>query len=555
MSLGYSLKIIYKLILSFYLIVLIIGVASYIAIRDSNQTIKSEIGETVVSMTDLIVREMDTRIYERINHFNEFIVGKYLQDHLTRSNRDFEKMLNVQGYIDDKDQEWISAPKGEVTSFIKSLLENDLSDTIRKKTEYYNDVYNYKVYGEVFVTNKFGANVAQTGKTSDFRQDDEEWWVAARRDGFYVRDVAYDESAGVYSTDVAIRIDDDKGTFSGVIKIVLNIEDTFEYLRQHVVSGRYKDVNVILTSRNGKSIFSSGGGQFFKDFSKDEFFTTAKGETGFFMLPDSKSGSGVKLFAYSRSKGFGWILFSEYKSDELFAPLNRLNKRLYILAVSMAFLSLLISYVIAKTISSPIVKLKNLAHDIGEGKLETTIDINTGDEIGELATVLSSMTDELKRRATIDHLTQAYNRSKLDEILPMEIERARRFNRFLSVSILDVDDFKKINDVYGHGVGDDVLRVIADVVKANLRMTSYLFRLGGEEFLIVVPEVDLKGSSIMAERIREAIEGYRFESVGTVTVSIGLAGLNDDDTIDSLIKRADIALYKAKANGKNRVAS
>ena len=257
MSLGYSLKIIYKLIISFYIIVLIIGVASYIAIRDSNQTIKSEIGETVVSMTELIVREMDTRIYERINHFNEFIVGKYLQDHLTLSNRDFEKMLNMQGYIDDKDQEWTSAPKGEVTSFIKSLLENDLSDTIRKKTEYYNDVYNYKVYGEVFVTNKFGANVAQTGKTSDFRQDDEEWWQAARRDGFYVRDVAYDESADVYSTDVAIRIDDEKGTFSGVIKIVLNIEDTFEYLRQHVVSGRYKDVNVILTARNGKSIFSS----------------------------------------------------------------------------------------------------------------------------------------------------------------------------------------------------------------------------------------------------------------------------------------------------------
>src|SRR3990172_13159077 len=179
MSLGYSLKIIYKLIISFYIIVLIIGVASYIAIRDSNQTIKSEIGETVVSMTELIVREMDTRIYERINHFNEFIEGKYLQDVLSTSNMNFEEMVNVQRYIDEKDHAWTSAPKGKITPFMKNLIENDLSDTIREKTGFYNDVYNFKVYGEVFVTNKFGANVAQTGKTSDFRQDDEEWWQSA----------------------------------------------------------------------------------------------------------------------------------------------------------------------------------------------------------------------------------------------------------------------------------------------------------------------------------------------------------------------------------------
>ena len=263
----------------------------------------------------------------------------------------------------------------------------------------------------------------------------------------------------------------------------------------------------------------------------------------------------VKLFAYARSKGFGWILFNEYKSDELFAPLNRLNKKLFILAIGMALLSLVVSYVIAETISRPIVRLKNLAHDIGEGKLETKIDVNTRDEVGELASVLGLMTDELKRRATIDHLTQVYNRSKLDEIMPMEMDRARRYQRVMSVAILDIDFFKKVNDVYGHSAGDNVLKAIADIVKANLRKTSYLFRLGGEEFLVVIPEVDLNGACIMAERIRKEIEDYRFETVGTVTASFGVAQLNDDDTIDSLLRRADTALYKAKGNGRNRVES
>jgi len=548
-------RIIYKILLSFYLIILIIGIISYIAIHNSHQTMRNEIGKTVESLTGLVAKEMDTRINERIDHFHEFIISSYLQDFLSQSNMDFEKMVNMQGYIDEKDNEWTAAPKGEITPFMRKLIENDLSEIIRSKIGFYNDMFNFKVYGEVFVTNKFGANVAQTGKTSDFRQDDEEWWQSARRDGFYIRDVAYDESSGVYSTDVAIRIDDNKGSFIGVIKIVLNIEDTFEYLRQYVVSGRYKDVNITLTTKQGKVIYPSSGGQFFKDVSKDEFFTSAKGETGFFMLPAGKSEQDAKFFAYARSKRFGWLLFTEYKSDELFAPLNRLNNRLSILAVGMVLLTLVIGYLIAKTISRPIEHLKNIAHAIGDGKLETTIDVYTRDEVGELASVLAWMTNELKQRATVDHLTQAFNRLKLDEIMPMEIARARRYQRALSVSVLDIDYFKKVNDIYGHIAGDYVLKAIADIVKTNLRKTNYLFRSGGEEFLIVAPEADLNGACIMAERIRKAIEDYRFKAVGTVTVSFGVAQLKDDDTIDSLIERADTAMYQAKANGRNRVAS
>ena len=549
------MRIIYKILLSFYLIILIIGIISYIAIHNSHQTMRNEIGKTVESLTGLVAKEMDTRINERIDHFHEFIISSYLQDFLSQSNMDFEKMVNMQSYIDEKDNEWTAAPKGEITPFMRKLIENDLSEIIRSKIGFYNDMFNFKVYGEVFVTNKFGANVAQTGKTSDFRQDDEEWWQSARRDGFYIRDVAYDESSGVYSTDVAIRIDDNKGSFIGVIKIVLNIEDTFEYLRQYVVSGRYKDVNITLTTKQGKVIYPSSGGQFFKDVSKDEFFTSAKGETGFFMLPAGKSEQDAKFFAYARSKRFGWLLFTEYKSDELFAPLNRLNNRLSILAVGMVLLTLVIGYLIAKTISRPIEHLKNIAHAIGDGKLETTIDVYTRDEVGELASVLAWMTNELKQRATVDHLTQAFNRLKLDEIMPMEIARARRYQRALSVSVLDIDYFKKVNDVYGHIAGDYVLKAIADIVKTNLRKTNYLFRSGGEEFLIVAPEADLNGACIMAERIRKAIEDYRFKAVGTVTVSFGVAQLKDDDTIDSLIERADTAMYQAKANGRNRIAS
>ena len=547
------MRILYKLLLSFFAIVLIIGITSFMAVRETHLALRKEIGETVVSMTVQLVREVDKRIFERIDHFQEFIVSKYLRDMVARSNMDFEKMDNVQGFIDEKDHEWTSVPHGTIAPFMQKLLENDLSDTLRKKMEFYNNEYNYKVYGEVFVTNKFGANVAQTGKTSDYRQDDEEWWQSAKRDNFHMKDIAYDESSGVHSTDIALRIDDEKGSFSGVIKIVLNIEDTFQYMRQSAVFERYRDVKFILTTKQGKNIYSSRGDKLLVDLSKDDFFTAAKGDMGFFAMSEEKSGQNGDLFAYARSKGFGWILFSEYKSDEIFAPLNRLNKRLSVLSIGIFFLSLILSYLIAKTISGPIERLKIAAQDIGDGKLETKIDVHTKDEVGELASVLGRMTDELKHLATTDRLTQTSNRVKFDEIIPMEMDRARRYGRLLSISFFDIDDFKKVNDTYGHSAGDHVLKTMADIVKKNIRKSTYLFRWGGEEFVIIIPEADVSGAGMLAERIRKTIENYRFEGVGTVTVSFGITQFKDEDTIDSLLKRADAAVYLAKTNGRNRI--
>jgi diguanylate cyclase (GGDEF)-like protein len=117
--------------------------------------------------------------------------------------------------------------------------------------------------------------------------------------------------------------------------------------------------------------------------------------------------------------------------------------------------------------------------------------------------------------------------------MPIEMERARRYKRVLSVSVCDIDYFKKVNDAYGHSAGDYVLKTVAELIKANLRKTSYLFRMGGEEFLILAPETDLEGACIMAERMRKVIEDYRFEVVGTVTASFGVAQLIDDDTMHS----------------------
>ena len=161
--------------------------------------------------------------------------------------------------------------------------------------------------------------------------------------------------------------------------------------------------------------------------------------------------------------------------------------------------------------------------------------------------------EELKRLAATDKLTGAYNRTKCHEILEREIERVKRHNQPLSIIIFDIDHFKEVNDRYGHSAGDYVLKTIADIVRESIRKIDYFVRWGGEEFMIISSETNLNEASALAERIREIIESSTFQNVGKVTVSFGVTEFRENDTEDSLIKRADDAMYEAKKKGRNRV--
>jgi diguanylate cyclase (GGDEF)-like protein/PAS domain S-box-containing protein len=161
--------------------------------------------------------------------------------------------------------------------------------------------------------------------------------------------------------------------------------------------------------------------------------------------------------------------------------------------------------------------------------------------------------DELRDLSEKDPLTALYNRRKLYELLLVELKKAKRHNRSLSLIIFDIDYFKSINDAYGHDAGDFVLVTIARVVAETLRTTDIFARYGGEEFVIVCPETDLDGAVVLAEKIRSAVENFAFTDVGRVTISSGISVFRVGDDVGTLIKRADTALYGAKESGRNRV--
>jgi diguanylate cyclase (GGDEF)-like protein/PAS domain S-box-containing protein len=159
-------------------------------------------------------------------------------------------------------------------------------------------------------------------------------------------------------------------------------------------------------------------------------------------------------------------------------------------------------------------------------------------------TLQNELEQKLEKNAKTDELTQLYNRRCFDEMLRDQILLFRRYKNEFSIMILDLDYFKAINDNYGHDVGDDTLRWVAQTCRDCVRDTDTVFRWGGEEFVVLLPETDVYGLGIMSERLRKTIEDSQFEP--KVTCSIGAAVFTAQDDKDSVLKRADDALYAAK---------
>ena len=174
-------------------------------------------------------------------------------------------------------------------------------------------------------------------------------------------------------------------------------------------------------------------------------------------------------------------------------------------------------------------------------------------ELDERNELLQAQAAKLEELATTDVLTGTFNRRKFNELILAEIERVRRYGHPLSLLVVDIDHFKRINDTHGHDAGDEVLIVLAGLIRTGIRATDSLARWGGEEFVVLSPEVSVEEAAGLAERLRSAAGTYAYSFVGRVTASIGVAQHRAGETPDELFARADEALYRAKEGGRDRV--
>jgi diguanylate cyclase (GGDEF)-like protein len=221
--------------------------------------------------------------------------------------------------------------------------------------------------------------------------------------------------------------------------------------------------------------------------------------------------------------------------------------------LTLLFVSLLISYYVSKYIKKIYLRYKD---EVSKKTAELeTLNATLEYKVRHRTHDLEKITKKLKHLARTDSLTKIHNRYSIMKILSQELNRSRRHAIPLSILMFDIDHFKKINDKFGHGVGDKALFDIAQVVKNTLRDIDYIGRYGGEEFLVIMPETTLLEAQVIANRLKDKIAQHDFAHIGHLTVSIGLVEVDKDEILDTILKKVDDLMYRSKESGRNTLTT
>lgn len=255
----------------------------------------------------------------------------------------------------------------------------------------------------------------------------------------------------------------------------------------------------------------------------------------------------------------------DYVDREIIA-LNESAKKRHRRSSGLSMIIFIISTLVAvsigilmgRSIINPLKRLEDAAQEFTGGNMSFRLDSQSSDEIGRLSRTFDAMAQEIENLVIHDPLTDLLNKREFEKRLDHEVARARRYKKPVSLLMIDIDHFKKVNDKYGHQVGDIVLRLVSSIVNNQTRNVDHVARYGGEELVLVLPEVNKQAAVLKAEKVRQSIETEKFfynESDHLrVTISIGVATFSEDADNDvDLIAAADKALYAAKRNGRNRV--
>ena len=287
---------------------------------------------------------------------------------------------------------------------MQQLMDNDLAGRLKKRIEIYNEIYGYKTIDEIFITNKYGANIAQTGKTASYRQDNESWWQQAKTKGVYLSDFSFDESSGIHSVYLAVQIKDEKGKFAGVLKAVLSTKSINEIMDFTKSSFKYGKTQISLLTRQGRILYTT------KSHEASGLIGTSLGADVLSRLqstlPVHSFDKDGKLYSYAYSDGYrghkilNWILLVEHDGKEVFEPVFTMRNRIISATIVIIAGLLFLGFGTIRHISGNIAQLRAAAVKVGGGDLDVDIDIKSNDETGELASAFKTMANNLKKTTT-----------------------------------------------------------------------------------------------------------------------------------------------------------
>ncbi len=374
---------------------------------------------------------------------------------------------------------------------------------------------------------------------------------------------------GEWLISVSKAFKDKTNKIAGVIAIDSSLKKITSIMKRH--DNKFNSIFSLIIKPDGKIIISPYykflGKNFFKIIGKKLDLTKRR---GFFNY--SFNGE-EKIAFYSHITKLNWLPITVVDREEIMAPIfHKIFISILITLIILAFTGWYLTLSLTKKVIDPLTELKNRVKEISSGKEKSYRRIHSypDDEIGSIIEEIEKLTHneiykknielqkinkQLELLSLTDQLTGLYNRRKLNEELEKEWIRAERYDTIFSVIIFDIDHFKKVNDTYGHQMGDVVLVEISRILKRRIRSTDVAGRWGGEEFLIICPETRLFGANMLANKIRLSVENFKFPIDRKITISAGVSQYHKGKSIEDIITEADEKLYKAKELGRNIVVS
>ena len=396
-----------KLIIAFLIVSALIGVIGMISSEISKNMLSDSIGNNSIEVAIQMLDRTDLSLENNLDLFSMLSKEHMTQSILIKSNEEFSKLDNIQKTIDVLDDEWITFPSDQQSSLMIKLINNELSDSFRSHQKFLNEKHGYAYLGEVFVTNAYGANVAQTGKTSDYKQSDEVWWQTAKETGHHVGPIEFDQSAEIFARDVSVSVLDDDGNFLGVVKHVINVQEIFEIIDSVNVLKKFDSQHFTLLNENNQIIYSTttsyNDSMFLNEYSNEYILEKINKESDYFIfsLPTEKS----KLVSYTTGNGLThskWTMIIDYDVSEILSPIENLQIIILSLSGIVTLFAILFGIYISRSISLPVLRLQKEMHEVEKGNFTTNPQKIADNEIGELSRSFEKMSQSIQKTVYLE---------------------------------------------------------------------------------------------------------------------------------------------------------
>lgn len=396
----FELDIRIRLVSGSILVLAILLTAGVLGLNSLEDEMRSLIGKSSMRMAESIVEQLENHVYNRLETLRELaLTTPAIQEALVDSNRLTAAEgtpEEIRAWVDARDatwRDWVAKPSGTMPPFMAEVDRHPVSDKLRSKLQFYRQESGLTVFSEIFLTNRFGVNVAESGLTSDYRQDDEEWWKVGWRDGVEMGDVQFDESSGVFSLDFALAIEDGQGGKLGVMKAVLDIGEI-----HHVLAGFEAQA-----ARDGGSLalYDRRGATLYPNFVAPAAVEVPPPEAGF-RVASGQEGKG-ELLAVAHTAGhpiypdLDWTLVLSSPVETVFAPVFDRRRQLLVVGAILFLVAIVTTTAISLSITRPIERAVEVADGMARGDLRPVPAVRASGEAGRLLEALASMVANVRR--------------------------------------------------------------------------------------------------------------------------------------------------------------